>query len=102
MSEAPSTSGPFSFGSTLLAIIGVFALFGLILVVAYLPTKPAPLADGARTPEQRKTALAELHAKEINATTTYGWVDQAKGQVRLPMTTAIELTIKELNAPPKP
>jgi hypothetical protein len=60
------------------------------------------LADGARTPEQRKVALAELRAKEHNAATTYGWVDQAKGQVRLPIADAVELTIKELNAVPKP
>ncbi|AKC81890.1 hypothetical protein IMCC26134_02240 [Verrucomicrobia bacterium IMCC26134] len=102
MSDAHPPSGTFSFTSTLLAVIGGFAIFLLILTVAYLPQKPAPLADGARTPEQRKVALAELRAKEHNAATTYGWVDQAKGQVRLPIADAVELTIKELNAVPKP
>jgi hypothetical protein len=86
----------------MLAVIGGFAIFLLILLVAYLPKKPAPLADGVRTPEERKAALAELRAKEQNATTTFGWVDQAKGQVRLPISAAVELTIKELNAAPKP
>jgi len=102
MSDAQSSPGLFSFTSAMLAVIGGFAIFLLILLVAYLPKKPAPLADGVRTPEERKAALAELRAKEQNATTTFGWVDQAKGQVRLPISAAVELTIKELNAAPKP
>ena len=102
MSDAQSSPGPFSFTSAMLAVIGGFAIFLLILLVAYLPKKPAPLADGVRTPEERKAALAELRAKEQNATATFGWVDQAKGQVRLPISAAVELTIKELNAAPKP
>jgi hypothetical protein len=102
MSDAHAPAGVSSFTATLLAVVGGFAIFLLILTVAYLPKKPEPLADGARTPAERKAALAELHAKELNASTTYGWVDQAKGQVRLPISAAVELTISELNAAPKP
>jgi hypothetical protein len=83
---------------TLLAAIGGFAIFALIVFIAYLPKKPAPLADGARTPEQRTAALAELRAKEKAAATTYGWVDQANGVVRIPIDEAVKLTIKELGA----
>jgi hypothetical protein len=102
MSDTHASSGPFTFATTLLAVVGGFAIFLLILTVAYLPKKPAPLPEGARTPEQRHIALAELRAKEANTTTTYGWVDQAKGQVRLPIADAVELTIKELNGATKP
>jgi hypothetical protein len=101
MSDAQAPAGVSSFTATLLAVIGGFAIFLLILLVAYLPKKPEALADGARTPAQRKVALAELQAKELNATTTYGWVDQTKGQVRLPTSDAVELTIVELNAAAK-
>jgi hypothetical protein len=83
---------------TLLAAIGGFAIFALIVFIAYLPKKPAPLADGARTPEQRKAALSELRAKEKAAATTYAWVDQPAGVVRIPIDEAVKLTIKELNA----
>lgn len=98
MSDSSHT--PASKGSTLtlLAAIGGFAIFALIVFIAYLPKKPAPLADGVRTPEQRKAALAELRAKEKAAATTYGWVDQANGVVRIPIDEAVKLTIKELNA----
>ncbi len=92
---APSNS---SFGLTFLAAIGGFVIFVVILLVAYLPQKPAPLADGAKTPEQRKAALAELRAHEIKVGTGYAWVDQSKGVVQLPLDRAVELTLRDLEA----
>ena len=89
---------PKNFWVTLAAIIGGFAIFLLILFIAYLPQKPAPLPEGTKTPAERTALLADLRAKEKAATTTYGWVDQAAGVVRLPTDRAVELTIKELNA----
>jgi hypothetical protein len=96
MSDSTKTSSSTSW-VTVLAAIGGFAIFALIVFIAYLPKKPAPLADGVRTPEQRKAALAELRAKEKAASTTYGWVDQASGVVRIPIDEAVKLTIKEIN-----
>lgn len=95
-----STHTPSSSGSwvTLAAAIGGFAIFALIVFIAYLPKKPDPLPDGARTPEQRKAALAELRAKEKSAVSTYGWVDQNAGIVRIPVEEAVKITIKEINA----
>ncbi len=93
--HTPSKSGSWV---TLAAAIGGFAIFALIVLIAYLPKKPDPLPDGARTPEQRKSALAELRAKEKSAVTTYGWVDQNAGIVRIPVDEAVKLTIKEINA----
>lgn len=102
MSDAPSSPGPSQFTATLFAVIGGFAIFAIILFIAYLPKKPAPLADGAKTPDQRKRALVELRAKEQRASTTHGWIDQAGGPVRLPTSVAVELTIAEFNASAKP
>lgn len=83
---------------TYAAVLGGFAVFAVILAVAYLPKKPEPLGDGVRTPEQRLAALGELRAKEKQAATTYGWIDQSKGVVRLPIDRAVELTIQDANA----
>jgi hypothetical protein len=93
-----TASSPKNFWVTLAAIIGGFAIFLLILFIAYLPQKPAPLPEGTKTPEERAATLADLRAKEKAAVTTYGWVDQPTGVVRLPVDRAVELTIKELNA----
>jgi len=45
--HTPSNSGTWA---TVAAAIGGFAIFALIVFIAYLPKKPAPLPDGARTP----------------------------------------------------
>lgn len=84
-----------SFSATLLAAVGGFAIFGLILVVAYLPTKVEPMGDGVRSPEQRKALLAEVQGKAQTAATTYAWIDKDKGVVRLPIERAMELVIQE-------
>ncbi|WP_404420906.1 hypothetical protein [Nibricoccus sp. IMCC34717] len=94
----PSASSRSSFWITLLAVIGGFAIFLLILVVAYLPQKPGPLPEGQRTPAERAALLAELRGKEKTAATNYGWVDQSAGVVRLPIDRAVELTLVDINA----
>lgn len=96
MSDAPSSKS--GFVTTLAAVVGGFAIFVLILVIAYLPRKPEPLPEGTLTPAERSARLADLRAKEHEAATTYGWVDQANGVVRLPIDRAVELTIQELNS----
>lgn len=91
--SAPEAKG--SFTATLLAVVGGFSIFLVILLVAYLPNKAAPAGDGVKTPAERKAALAELRGKEQTTASTYGWVDKDKGVVRLPIERAVELTIQE-------
>jgi hypothetical protein len=93
-----TSPSPKNFWITFAAIIGGFAIFLLILFIAYLPQKPEPIPEGSKTPAERTALLSDLRAKEKSAVTTYGWVDQPKGVVRLPVDRAVELTIKELNA----
>ena len=40
---------------------------------------------------------AELREQEAETLSTYGWVDQEKGIVRIPVDRATELVIEELN-----
>lgn len=97
MSDSTHTSSSTGSWVTVAAAVGGFAIFALILFIAYLPKKPDPLPDGVRTPAQRKSALADLRAKEKAAATSYGWVDQTAGVVRIPIDEAVKLTIKEIN-----
>ncbi|MFT3780885.1 MAG: hypothetical protein QM790_02645 [Nibricoccus sp.] len=96
MSDASPKSG---FFITAIAVIGGFVIFGLILVVAYLPNRPAAIAQGTKTPEERAAILRELRAKEV-AGNSYGWVDQSKGVVHVPIERAMQLTLEEINRPP--
>ncbi len=95
MSDAAPKSGFFVTGT---AVIGGFLIFVLILVIAYLPNKPAPLPEGTKTPQERADILRDLRAKEVAAATTYGWVDQTKGVVRIPIERAMQLTLDEHKA----
>lgn len=93
MSDAAPKS---SFLVTAAAVVGGFLIFVLILVIAYLPGKPAPLPEGTKTPAERAAILKEMRAKEV-AGNSYGWVDQGKGIVRVPIERAMQLTVDDLN-----
>jgi hypothetical protein len=82
---------------TAIVVILCFAAFGWLAKRIYVPhaTDVQPV-EGVLTPAERKARLDELHAKEQAAATTYGWVDQSKGVVRLPLDQAIELTVRDL------
>jgi hypothetical protein len=90
------------------AVFGCFALFLLIIYIAYLPqrekTAEADLAQvppddrWQYSPEGRADKLKDLRAREETELTTYGWIDQKAGVVRLPIDRAMELTLQSLQA----
>ncbi|HWA08426.1 MAG TPA: hypothetical protein VG838_03075 [Opitutaceae bacterium] len=99
---------PVSWFSVGMVFLG-FAVFLLVVKYAYLAHLPAAPyaiapenlpADQAwkATPADRKAYLGELRAKEQTQVNSYGWVDQSKGIVRLPISRAMELTVQELSA----
>jgi hypothetical protein len=82
---------------TAIVVILCFAAFGWLAQRIYVPhAADVQPVEGVLTPAERKARLVELHAKEQAAATTYGWVDQSKGIVRLPLDRAIELTARDL------
>lgn len=98
MSDAPNKA----LWPTVLAVVGVFAIFLLIIKVAQTPVQPLDAAANVSDEDQwkmtdqgRQTRLAELRGRENVALQSYGWVDQQNGVVRLPLERAIELTIAE-------
>lgn len=62
-------------------------------------TTPAPL--GAVRAAERAKALADLRAAETEALNNVGWVDQAKGVVRLPIADAVRLAEQQWQNPAK-
>ena len=75
---------------------------GALLIVAFLVSaiyryaNPAPL--GSNRVEDRRKYLKEIRATDATIN-EYGWVDQSKGFVRLPVSAAMELTIKDYQNP---
>ena len=98
MSESPAN---FSFPHrtpvfTAVIVLLCFAVFGWLAMKIYLPHAYAvDKVEGVKTPAERKALLAEHRAKELAESTTYGWVDQKAGTVRLP----IEPAFRHLELP---
>ena len=81
---------------TTMIVLVCFALFGWLALKIYTPHANAvDLVTGVKTPEERKQLLREHRDKEHHDSTTYGWVDQKAGVVRLPIDRAIDLTVQE-------
>jgi hypothetical protein len=87
------------------AIIGVFAIFLVILQVVRNPVTPLDQAANVPeeeqwklTPEGRKARLAEVRGREETALKGYSWVNKEEGVVLLPVDQAMKLAIEEINA----
>ncbi len=77
-----------------LAVAACLAVFVLILPLAIRMGKPAsPDTDEA---EALPTA-AELQARDWEILHSYGWIDEEKGVVRLPISRARQLFVDENN-----
>ena len=73
-----------------------FALFGWLAWKVYVPRAyTVDKVEGVRAPADRKALLTDKLAKEHVDATSYAWVDQKAGVVRLPIDRAIELTVRD-------
>lgn len=104
MSNAPSSSSP-AVWPLAVAIIGVFAIFLIIMQLARTPVTPLSQAMNVPENEQwklsvdgRKGKLRELQGAATSAAGSYGWINRDAGVVRLPVDRAVELTLAEINA----
>lgn len=69
-----------------------------VLVTVVRSSAPAPDIDAQRAAVRSKD-LAEIHATEQQDLNHAGWVDRARGVVRLPIDTAIALAAQEWRNP---
>lgn len=72
-------------------------IFAFIAVGVKVSVPPA--AIDAKSAAARYKALAEIHATEQKDLNHVGWVDQARGIVRLPIDTAMKLAAREWQNP---
>ena len=83
--------------ATVFAVIGACLIFAALVWATKKYTQPAPL--GADRAAERAKALADLHAADAEALNHVGWVDPAKGIVRLPIAVAMTLAEREWQNP---
>jgi len=77
-----------------ISILGCLLIFAAIMVVAYLPNRPDPVTQQLAV-QRGATASESLAAQETTAT-TYGWVNQNEGIVRIPVERAMKITVEEM------
>ncbi|MFO1514561.1 MAG: hypothetical protein U1F83_16905 [Verrucomicrobiota bacterium] len=83
--------------SVTVAVVLVCLIFAALVWKMRQYTTPAPL--GAERAAERAKALAELRAAEADALNNVGWVDPAKGVVRLPIAEAMKLAERKWQNP---
>jgi hypothetical protein len=84
---------------------GAFALFVLFaLGVQWIlgSGDPASYDEEAIRAKERYEILAKINGENQALTTGYGWADQAKGLVRVPLDRAMALTVAKLGAQGEP
>jgi hypothetical protein len=81
----------------LIGILGTFLIIAALVWAMQHYTQPPPLGEDRVA--LRKRALAELRAAEASELDSYGWVDQGKGVVRLPIAEAMKLTLRDWQNP---
>lgn len=77
-----------------IAWVGVILMFVFIVLITYAPNRSTSL-DAANVTTRLQIRKQVDDAQKIKAT-TYQWINQAEGQVRLPLEQARNLLIKEL------
>lgn len=88
--EAPDRK---NFWLSLIAVLGCFALFIAVVFVAYLPPNSEDSSGQTEVVQERLARLEEMRAKEATAADSYGWVNQPKGVVRIPVERAMTLFV---------
>ena len=76
-----------------LAVLGSFLIVAALVWAMHRYTQPPPLGEDRAA--ARAKALDELRAAEADALEHPGWVDQAKGIVRLPIQDAMQLVERD-------
>lgn len=92
MNRAQRTWDRARLGAWVVGIAGTMLIVGWLAWLVAQRTRP-PGVDQVRA-ELRRKNLAELRADNQAALTSYGWIDQAKGIVRLPADRAVELSLQ--------
>jgi FtsZ-interacting cell division protein ZipA len=81
--------------STWLAVVLLFALFGVIVLAIVGPMPRGSDYEETRA-KKRMENLKTVREDAEKALTAYAWVDKNKGVVRIPISRAMELTTAEL------
>ena len=81
--------------STWIGVVLLFVFFALLVCVV-MGISPRTSSYEEKRGKARMDKLQALQSETSKSLTTYGWVDKAKGTVRIPIEEAMRLTAEEL------
>lgn len=76
------------------AVIGSFLIVAGLVWVMYCYTRPEPLGEDRATVRRKTLADVRTADAEVLNNPNYVWQDQSKGIVRLPLKSAMELSLR--------
>jgi hypothetical protein len=80
----------------------LFALFAGFVFWMLRSGDPGSFDEEAIRAKERYDILAKVQEENKNLTSGYGWADQAKGTVRIPLDRALEMAVAKLSAQSEP
>ena len=80
----------------------LFALFAAFVAWMLRAGDPASFDEEAIRAKERYDILAKIDGENKALITGYGWADQAKGTVRVPLDRAMEMAVAKLSAQGEP
>lgn len=104
MDSAPNSTAPRekSIWPMFIGAFVLFALFALGVQWMLASGDPASYDEEAIRAKERYEILAKIEEENKALISGYGWADQAKGTVRIPLDRAMELTVAKLAAQGEP
>lgn len=97
MNDESRKPHPLAVGFYFVVLMAAFSVMGWRTSLMLEKNGQEPI--GADRAAERRQALEELRTAAAEALNEYGWVDQAKGIVRLKIERAMELTVQEWQEP---
>ena len=80
----------------------LFAVFAVFVLWMLRSGDTASFDEEAIRAKERYDILAKVQEENRNLTSGYGWADQAKGTVRIPLDRALEMAVAKLSAQSDP
>jgi hypothetical protein len=80
------------------AILGAFLIVAALVWAMRQYTQPGALNEKRKA--ERANALKEVRATERDALDNVGWIDPVKGIVRLPITNAMQIVLRDWSSNP--
>lgn len=91
--ETESPSAANMLGTIVLVLVGIL-LFGIFMLIAYVPNRPAPLDEATIT--KRLDNREKLEAEQEQKATSYEVIDKEAGVVRIPIERAMQVVADSL------